>query len=72
MEYVQKDTLVTGAVTAFLMTMVTMTMTMTTTTMVMKNAEKILVLMVAHAESLKGRLYAIVQLFTLEGIVRKE
>ena len=70
MEYVQKDTLVTGAVTAFLMTMVTMTMTMTT--MVMKNAEKILVLMVAHAESLKGRLYAIVQLFTLEGIVRKE
>ena len=70
MEYVQKDTLVTGAVTAFLMTMVTMTMTMTT--MVMKNAEKIFVLMVAHAESLKGRLYVIVQLFTLEGIVRKE
>ena len=70
MEYVQKDTLVTGAVTAFLMTMVMMTMTMMT--MVMKNAEKILVLMVAHAESLKGRLYAIVQPFTLEGIVRKE
>ena len=70
MEYVQKDTLVTGAVIVFLMTMTMMMMTMMM--MMETNAEKILVLMVAHAESLKGRLYAIVQPFTLEGIVRKE